>query len=288
MANPAAGRGRAARLIPIVQQRIEARGGRGGHNSCRAGDERTLARAAARAGARTIVALGGDGTWSNVARGILDAGSDTRLALLAGGTGNDLARNVGVPAQDIDATLALAFGDSERRIDVGYANDTPFVNSFGVGFDVAVIEALARGGAGRSLGRSAYLTTAARMLWRYRPMPATLDGLSAPRRYLVTVIGNGARFGGGMLLAPGATIDDGVLDLIAVRDASPLRRLRTLLAAARGKHLGMAGVEHRQAAAFTLRFETPPMFEVDGELLQSESSTISVRCERTRLRICAP
>ncbi len=237
-------------------------------------------------GATTIVALGGDGTWSNVARGILDAGSDSRLALLAGGTGNDLARNVGVPAHDIDATLALAFGDSDRRIDVGYANDTAFVNSFGVGFDVAVIEALARGGP--SLGRSAYFTTAARMLWRYRAMPATLDGLSAPRRYLVAVIGNGARFGGGMLLAPGAMIDDGVLDLIAVRDKPPLRRLWTLLAAARGKHLGMAGVEHRTAAAFTLRFETPPLFEVDGELVQSESSSISIRCETRCLRICAP
>lgn len=238
------------------------------------------------AGATTIVALGGDGTWSNVARGILDAGRDTRLALLAGGTGNDLARNVGVPAHDIDATLELAFGDSDRRIDVGYANDTPFVNSFGVGFDVAVIEALARGGP--SLGRSAYFTTAARMLWRYRAIPATLDGLSAPRRYLVTVVGNGARFGGGMLLAPGATIDDGVLDLIAVRDAPPLRRFWTLLRAARGQHIGMAGVEHRTAAAFTLRFEMPPVFEVDGELVQSESTAISVRCEQHRLRICAP
>ncbi len=208
--------------------------------------------------------------------------------MLAGGTGNDLARNVGVPAHDIDATLALAFGESDRRIDVGYANETAFVNSLGVGFDVAVIQALARRGGGLSLGRSAYLTTAARMLWRYRAQPATLDGLGAPRRYLVTVIGNGARFGGGMLLAPGATIDDGVLDLIAVRDTSPLRRLRTLLAAARGKHLGMAGVEHRTAAAFTLRFETPPMFEVDGELVQSESATIRVRCERARLRVCAP
>jgi YegS/Rv2252/BmrU family lipid kinase len=280
-----AGGGRAARLLPLVQQRLEAKGGRAGHNSCRVGDERTLARKAARAGVTTIVALGGDGTWSNVARGILDAGTDTRLALLAGGTGNDLARNVGVPAHDIDATLALAFGDSDRRIDVGYANDTAFVNSFGVGFDVAVIEALARGGG--SLGRSAYLSTAARMLWRYRATVSSFDADSTPRSYLVTVIGNGARFGGGMRLAPGATIDDGVLDLVAVRDAAPLRRLLTLLAAARGKHLGMTGVEHRTAAAFTLQFETPPRFEVDGELVHSESTTINVRCEKQRLRICA-
>lgn len=236
------------------------------------------------AGATTIVALGGDGTWSNVARGILDAGSDTRLALLAGGTGNDLARNVGVPAQDIDSTLALAFGDSDRRIDVGYANDTAFVNSFGVGFDVAVIEALAHGG--RSLGRTAYLTTAARMLWRYRAAASSFAA-SPPRPYLVTVIGNGARFGGGMLLAPGATIDDGVLDLIAVHDAPPLQRLWTLLAAARGKHLGMAGVDHHTSAAFTLRFESAPVFEVDGELVQSESSTLNIRCEPRRLRVCA-
>jgi diacylglycerol kinase (ATP) len=238
----------------------------------------------AQAGATTIVALGGDGTWSNVARGILDAGTDTRLALLAGGTGNDLARNVGAPAHDVDSTLALAFGESDRRIDVAYANETAFVNSFGVGFDVAVIEALSR--ARRSFGRSAYLTTAARMLWRYRATASSFEG-SAPRPYLVTVIGNGARFGGGMLLAPGAAIDDGVLDLIAVRDAPPLERLWTLLAAARGKHLGMSGVEHRTAAAFTLQFEAAPVFEVDGELVQSQSTTITIRCAKQRLRICA-
>ena len=248
--------------------------------SCRIGDERTLARRAAEAGIATIIALGGDGTWSNVARGILDAGTDTRLALLAGGTGNDLAKNVGAPAHDVHATLDLAFDGPDRRIDVGYVNDTPFVNSCGVGFDVAVIQALPRGGS--PLGKSAYLLTAARKLWRYRAI--TVDG----QPYLVIVIGSGARFGGGMLLAPGANNDDGLLDLVAVRDVRPLARVRTLIAASIGKHIGLAGVESKRASSFELRFEQPPLFEVDGELVQADRSTLSVRCEQQRLRICAP
>lgn len=250
-----------------------------------AGDERTLARTAAAAGATTIIALGGDGTWSNVARGILDARSDTRLALIAGGTGNDLAHNVGAPAHDVEATLALAFDGPDRRIDVGYANHAAFVNCCGAGFDVAVLEALRRGGA--SLGRHAYLVAAARLFWRYRAISLAITP-AAMMPYLLVVIGNGARFGGGMLLAPGAQVDDGMLDLVAVREASPLRRLRTLLAAARGRHFGLAGVERRSATAFDLRFETAPVFEVDGELVQADRPLLTVRCEKQRIRICAP
>lgn len=248
------------------------------------GGERDLARSAAAAGAETIVALGGDGTWSNVARGILEAGRDTRLALLAGGTGNDLARNVGAPANDIAATLDLAFGERERRIDVGYANGVPFLNCCGVGFDVAVIEALAR--RGRSLGRSAYLLTAAQRLWRYQPIAAAVGTASSIKPYLVLAIGNGAYFGGGMRLAPDARNDDGILDLIAVRDSAPLTRLRTLLAASRGRHIGRSGVEHATRSAFELRFEAAPLYQVDGELVQADRPSLTVRCERQRLRIC--
>jgi diacylglycerol kinase (ATP) len=246
--------------------------------TCRAGDEHTLARRAAAAGTDVIVALGGDGTWSNVARGILDAGRDTCLALLAGGTGNDLAQNIGAPAHDVRATLDLVFSGSPRRIDVGYVNATPFLNSCGVGFDVAVIQALPR--AGSSLGRSAYLLTAGRKLWRYRAIAVNGE------RFLVIVIGNGARFGGGMLLAPGAATDDGLLDLVAVRDVGPIARVRALLAAPRGKHLKLPAVEHARSARFDLRFESAPLYEVDGELVQADRCELAVRCEQRRLRVC--
>ncbi|MEW5917012.1 MAG: hypothetical protein AB1762_11425, partial [Gemmatimonadota bacterium] len=201
----------------------------------------------------------------------------------AGGTGNDLAENLGVPAGNVRATLELASAQSERRIDVGYVNDTAFVNSCGAGFDVAVVQAL--GNSGSSLGRSAYLLTAARKLWRCPAIRSSLDASGPMLDYLVIVVGNGARFGGGMLLAPRATNDDGVLDLIAVRDMPALARVRTLLAASRGRHLGMQGVEHRAGASFELRFETPPLFEADGEIFQSATDTLRIRCERRRLRI---
>lgn len=200
--------------------------------------------------------------------------------MLAGGTGNDLARNVGAPANDIDATLDLAFDGPDKRIDVGFANETAFVNCFGVGFDVAVIQSLPRGGS--SLGAHAYMLTAARRLWRFKPITIGTE------RCLVLVIGNGARFGGGIVMAPDAAIDDGLLDLIQVRDLGPLARMRTLLAASRGKHLGMPGVTHQRAPSFELTFDSPPLFEVDGELVQSENPTLQVRCDRQRLRICAP
>jgi YegS/Rv2252/BmrU family lipid kinase len=245
-----------------------------------------MARRSAASGVSTIVALGGDGTWSNVARGILDAKSDARLALLAGGTGNDLAKNVGVPADNVHATLDLAFAEPAKRIDVGYVNDTPFVNSCGVGFDVAVVQAL--GATGSTLGKSAYLFTAARLLWRQPAIRAAYDGRATMSEYLVIVIGNGARFGGGMLLAPQAVNDDGMLDLVAVRDMPALARVRTLLAASAGRHLGMPGVDHLTSTSFELRFDSAPNFEADGEIFGAERETLKIRCERQKLRIAAP
>jgi YegS/Rv2252/BmrU family lipid kinase len=272
-------------MLPAIRQRFEERGGEV-RITCRAGDERSMARRSAASGVDTIVALGGDGTWSNVARGILDANVDCRMALLAGGTGNDLAQNVGAPADNVQATLALAFGDSAKRIDVGYVNDTPFVNSCGVGFDVAVVAAL--GASGSALGKSAYLFTAARLLWRQPAVRATLNGRGAMKDYLVIVIGNGARFGGGMLLAPQASNDDGILDLIAVNDVPALARVRTLLAASAGRHLGLPGVEHLTGTTFELGFESPPRFEADGEIFQADTATLKIRCEARLLKIAVP
>lgn len=184
----------------------------------------------------------------------------------------------------MDATLDLVWSDATRRIDVGYVNDIPFINSCGTGFDVAVLEAMARRRGATTHG--AYLTTALRLLWRYRPDAMAIDDAPA-ESYLVAVIGNGARFGGGMHLAPGAEPDDGLLDLVAVRDLAPWSRLHTLLRASRGQHLELPGVVHRRAATFDLTLTAPPLVQIDGELMRCDAARLRIRCERARLRVCA-
>ncbi|MBK9241246.1 MAG: hypothetical protein IPL75_13525 [Acidobacteria bacterium] len=105
-------------------------------------DEQAIARRAIDEGATTLVAVGGDGTWGNVANAILasGAGNGVRLALVAAGTGNDFAKTAGCPATDVEATARLVAEGAETRVDVGRIEDHFFLNITGFGFDVAVLE----------------------------------------------------------------------------------------------------------------------------------------------------
>ena len=116
--NPAAGRGRGARSLPAVREAF-AEVGVGDLRTTEAReDERAVARRAIDEGFTTLVAVGGDGTWGNVANAIIASGADCRLALIAAGTGNDFAKTVGAPMRDIPLTARLAVDGPDVRVDV--------------------------------------------------------------------------------------------------------------------------------------------------------------------------
>lgn len=316
IANPAAGRGRGARLIPRLRALLDAAVVRSGGTlavdvqltTC-VGEECDLARGAAERGAATIAALGGDGTWGNVVRGIMTArlpGERPRLALLAAGTGNDLAWATGIPAHDLEAAIALALGSHERRIDVGEADGVHFVNCLGFGFDAAVLEGTQRVRWLR--GHAVYLFTAARMLFGYPGITAEVrvvdgagarrtptedsrtlpSGASARAHFLAVIFANGPRFGGGFRIAPEARLDDGALDLVRVTDGPPLRRAIVFAGATRGTHTTAPEVDIRLVREATLTFDTPPVFDADGELHQARSCSVTVRCHPRALRLAVP
>lgn len=301
IANPAAGRGRASAMIQRLEATLGADHPHALQLTSRAGDETRLAREAAAAGAGTILALGGDGTWGNVVRGIMTSGAARlpRLALMAAGTGNDLAFATGLPAHDLDAALAIALGSGERSIDVGEVDGVHFVNCAGFGFDAEVLRATK---AVRWLrGHAVYLVTAARKLLGYggfeaalQVVPADSAEASAPPaagsdgRHLMIVVANGARFGGGFLIAPGARVDDGALDLVRVADLSPWRRAVVFAGASRGTHLAAPEVSTRLVREITLTFAEPPTFNADGELYQAQRARVTVRCHAGALRLAVP
>ena len=262
-------------------------GVRGGaiESTARAGDEAELTRRAIDEGATTIVAVGGDGTWSNVASAILRRGADCRLGLVAAGSGNDFAKSAGVPANDLVASARLAVDGPDVRVDVGRIEGEWFLNALGFGFDVAVLEDSNR--AALSSGTMHYAYAALRQLLRYRGLGVACDddpGGSLPRRLLV-VIANGRRFGGAFRIAPAASLHDGLLDLVAIPDASSLERVRLFLSAARGRHVELASVEVRQSGCFALRFDHPPAYDLDGELRRAGSSALVVECVPAALRV---
>lgn len=285
IANPAAGRGRAARLLPSLRDALAVVGVTDIRLTSRPHEERELARAAASEGVDTILTLGGDGTWGNAARGILASGRDARLAIISGGTGNDLAHATGVPAHDPEAMVRVAGGGTEMRIDVGCADGVHFLNVAGFGFDADVLEHTMQ--ARWLRGPALYQVTAAQRIFRYAGFEGELqiDGaISADRRFLALIFSNGPRFGGGYHIAPRARIDDGLLDGVIIRDASPWRRALLFARAKAGRHVEMPEVSVHSGKAFSIRFAAPPRFDADGELHTARGPTVDVSCLPGRLR----
>jgi diacylglycerol kinase (ATP) len=289
--NPAAGRGRGARALPAVTEAFERVGITDVRVTASKADERTIAARAIDDGATTVVAVGGDGTWSNVANAILSAGAGdaVRLGMVAAGTGNDFAKTVGAPASDAAATARLVAEGAETRVDVGHIEDRYFLNIAGFGFDIAVLEDIPS--IPWLTGDAVYIYSALRQLVGYGGVDIDITspgGRRGATRHLMLIVANARNFGGAFRIAPHASLTDGVLDAISIHDATAWRRLQLFGAAARGTHIGRQEVVAEAAASFTIHFAVPPAYETDGEYRQASSADVEIRCIPGALRVVAP
>ncbi len=177
------------------------------------------------AGFRCIVAAGGDGTIRETAIPLLNTGST--LGILPCGSGNGLARNLYIPL-DLDLALKGLIEWSPRKVDAGLANGRPFFIAAGTGLDAEVAHDFNSMGSRR--GILPYVLHAARRLFAYRPAPvaAVVDGRRMELTAMINAVMNGVQYGGGAKVAPGAYIDDGLLDLVSIKKA-PLHRLALAL-----------------------------------------------------------
>lgn len=251
------------------------------------GHERDLAAVAAGEGIETIVALGGDGTWGNVVRGILDSGRDARFVPIAAGTGNDFPHALELPAHDPVAMAQIAAGDAYVRVDVGWAGDISFLNVAGLGLETEVVRAAQRIRA--VSGALLYVVAALPLLRSYPGVRASIQyGDQAPGPVLpwcALIASNGPHFGGGFRVAPGASVTDGLLDLVSVRDAAPLRRLQLFVRARLGTHIGQPEVARRPTGKVTVYFERPPLLDADGELHAIGSTKLAIHVAPGAVRV---
>jgi len=272
--------------------------------STQSGGEAVLAEHALRDGYRTIVAVGGDGTWSAVADRILAMDhTDAVLGLLPSGTGNDFGRNLGIPGNDPEGAVRILARGHVAQVDAGRVvgpsrheerGEGPrptryFLNVVGFGFDVAVVDEAK--GARVLRGELLYKTAALKQLFRFRGFDVVLHGeggYEVSRPALMLTITNGKYFGGGFPIAPGGSVRDGTLHACYVEDAKPLRRLRLFDGAGKGRHERFPEVHPQAARRFDLTFPTPVRFEVDGDIYQGGEKILSVECLPSALRVLAP
>ena len=241
----------------------------------RPGHGEEITRRALLEGRRRIAAVGGDGSVNDVIHGIMDAGlADTRdvtLAVLPQGTGNDWARSLGITRDPAQIARVLAAGRTMLH-DVG-AIDFPdtggprrwFINVSGAGYDAWVTEHVPR----PVPSAFTYLGIALRGLARYRAPEFSITAGDArlEGRMLLAFVANGQFCGNRMHVVPIARMDDGLLDVLAVRELSLLQALPKLGKLYAGRILGDRAVRHVQAAR--VRIETRPeaIIQADGQIV---------------------
>lgn len=238
------------------------------------------------AGFARIVAVGGDGTIREAAAPLI--GKDASLGILPAGSGNGLARNLYIPL-DFDAALRGLLEWQPRPVDAGLANGRPFFCAAGVGLDAEVARDFNSLSSRR--GILPYVWHAARRVLSYRPSTVAVvtDGRRMELTAMVNAVLNGVQYGGGARMAPGAYIDDGLLDLVSVRKA-PLHRLLAavpdLFRGTLPRHTDIYSAF--QAKIIEMDCGGGAWYHLDGEDFYSHDGKIKFTVLPSALRVIAP
>ena len=248
-------------------------------------------------GRELIVAVGGDGTVSEVANGILNAKSSASLGLLPGGSGGDFRRTLKIP-RDIVAAARHLKNAQEHLMDVGKITyidhrggerQRYFVNTASFGMSGAV--ATRANKSGKFLGGT--LTYAAATLqtivgYDTPEIFLELDDEPAKRlKILIVCVANGPSFGGGMRIAPNAKLDDGSFDVVIAGDMPALDLLLNSHKLYSGTHLTMKKMAQFRAARVRCRSVDPDqevLLEVDGETPGRLPASLEVLPKSLRVR----
>lgn len=278
--NPRAGGGRAGERWPVLAREVEAALG-----PCdvrftgSVGDGRRLAADGAREGRGLVVAVGGDGTVSEVADGLLssrtDGAGEPEMGIVPAGTASDLARALGIPREPCTAARRLARGAS-RRIDAGRIrfvghDGRPAVRHFVNGASLGIsgpVAARANAASKRLGARLSYARAVLRECLRFENVGVRLraDGVDLPeRRVMLVTVGNGRFSAGGVVLCPDAVVDDGLLRLCVVGALGRVRRFINVPGAYLGPAFTRAGMELSDVRRLDADADGIVPIEVDGE-----------------------
>jgi YegS/Rv2252/BmrU family lipid kinase len=244
------------------------------------GHARALAKAAVSRGSRLVMAWGGDGTINEVASAL--AFDEVPLGIIPAGSGNGLARELGVSLRP-ERAIADALAAEPQPMDLGEIEGRIFANIAGIGFDAHIASCFALS---KRRGFLGYAGITARALTRYVPMTyrITSGDESVEVRAVLVTIANSAQFGNGALIAPGAKVDDGVLDLVVVEERSRLATICQMPRLFNGTVRRIRGCTIRQIRRATIEAEHPMTFHADGEPVEG-GQRLQVRVHPGALRV---
>ena len=229
----------------------------------------------------TIVAVGGDGTLSEVLSGIAEP-EKTILGLIPAGTGNDFAAKANIPQGE--KALDLILGSEPKFTDfLDCGEGKRSMNIAGLGIDVDILERRER--VNKKGKHMSYFSSLIRSLIKYRPVKMKIisDGEERDYSVLIAAACNGSLFGGGIPICPTAVIDDGKIDLIAVDCPKRILLPFYLIKLMRGK-LQKSKIYHRVLCEEAEIFpEGTESVQLDGELIPAKSLHVRVVSGKLRM-----
>jgi YegS/Rv2252/BmrU family lipid kinase len=273
LVNPASAHGRTLKLLPKVEQELDALRIPFRVERTRGLDDGVERALRAVEASEVPVVISGDGLVGAVGGAM--AGSETPLGIVPGGRGNDLARVLGIPDEPAAAVAVLAAGET-RRIDVGEANGKRFLGIVSVGFDSEANRLANETGLLR--GNLVYAYAAVRTLLGWKPGRFTVRVGEERVRftgYSVSVA-NSRAFGGGMYIAPDAELDDGEFDIVTVGEVGKLRFVGNLPKVFKGTHVNDDEVRVFRASQLELTASRPFPVYADGEHLTDLPASLRV------------
>lgn len=275
--NPAAGKGKALELIPFIKECF-----RDSEDECIVrvteypGHATELAKEYSGSGKCRIYSAGGDGTVNEVVNGM--AGTASALGILPAGSGNDFIRSIKA-GNDIRQILSDTINGYEREVDLARANDKYFINVSSIGFDAEIVF---NAGKFKKLpgvtGSMSYLFSLlyTTVINKNNDIEIEIDGNRQKLRVLLAAIANGRYYGGGMLPAPDAKLDDGYLDVCLIR-AIPRWRIFALFPKfIKGLHGQLEEVSFYKAKRIIIESKNDISLNTDGEVVTAKTINFEI------------
>lgn len=259
-----------------------------------------ISRAAIKEGSELIVGVGGDGTMHEIANGFFEdenpINPETALGIVPSGTGSDFSRSLNIPSGLKNAlhvitqapTNMIDIGRVQFRNHLNKEEERYFLNvsDFGIGGEVVYRMNLEK----MEKKATSYLKCLINtfMTYRNKSLRIKIDGTDLPDDvYMVGAISNGRIFGKGMKIAPEASLDDGLFDIVLVKGMKKLEFFRNVFKIYTGTHLShpkISLIRGKKVEVLPAREEEKILIEADGEQVGSLPATFRVVPSRFQVK----
>jgi YegS/Rv2252/BmrU family lipid kinase len=217
--------------------------------------------------------VGGDGTLNY----FINQYPDLRIPLMIfpGGSGNDFSTLL-YGKRTLEELIEIGLIAEVRPVDAGICNNRLFINGAGIAFEGSVVELLV--GKNKRAGKIDFLLAIFKRVFFYREPLIYLihDNGEFKGKCLMVSVMNGKTSGGGFMVGPEASVNDGAFEIGIVKDVSPLMRLRYLPVIEKGKHIVLPFVDYFKSSKISIQSEVPIPAHLDGEYLCAKIIEIGI------------